>query len=300
MSKTFFKSFAVGIARRNLAVRMSGKTEDNIPADVYLSFVRSLYGNRMTLRAGMIVHVSTCLLIYLKLGDPAYLVFSAIVFSIGLLRLFSLGLFDKSDVSSMDSHQIAVWEWRYIFGAGLATLMLGIMTGYSFLMTQDTFAQIATTSITLAAMVSVVGRNFGSKINVDIISSAALVPIMISLAVARQHLHGNPGAPDRPVHPDHALHGQRRSRVSLRQRHEPSRNRDYRGPVQCGAQQHAARAVHARLGKPHIGRQQKGSRASQGSQSGNSARSLHQCRVEIWRAPQRNRLRAGEGHTTSA
>lgn len=183
MSKTFFKSFAVGIARRNLAVRMSGKTEDNIPADVYLSFVRSLYGNRMTLRAGMIVHVSTCLLIYLKLGDPAYLVFSAIVFSIGLLRLFSLGLFDKSDVSSMDSHQIAVWEWRYIFGAGLATLMLGIMTGYSFLMTQDTFAQIATTSITLAAMVSVVGRNFGSKINVDIISSAALVPIMISLVL---------------------------------------------------------------------------------------------------------------------
>ncbi len=162
-------------------MRMNGRTEEQIPADVYLSFVRSLYGNRMTLRAGMIAHVTTCLLVYFKIGDPAYLIFCGILFAVWLLRSFSMEMFDRVDFRDLDSHKVAIWEWRYITGAGLATLTLGVMTGYSFLISQDTFAQIATVSITLVAMVSVVGRNFGSKVNVDIISIAAFLPVMISL-----------------------------------------------------------------------------------------------------------------------
>ena len=160
---------------------MSGKTEDRIPADVYLSFVRSLYGNRMTLRAGMSAHVVTYLLVFIKVGDPVYLGFCIVVFAIWLFRSMTMTFSDRADLRGLDSQKIAHWEWCYIFGSGLVTLTLGTMTGYSFLVTQDTFAQIAMTSILLVAMVSVVGRNFGSRINVDIICAAAFLPVMISM-----------------------------------------------------------------------------------------------------------------------
>lgn len=160
---------------------MGGKSERQIPTDVYLSFVRSLYGNRMTLRAGLVVHVTTCLLIYFKVGDPAFLWFCGAVITIWILRMVSMRLFDRVNFSEDDRPKIVRWEWYYISGSGLATLTLGLMNGYCFLFTNDAFAQIIVLSVTLGSMVSVVGRNFGSRLNVDVINLAACLPIMISL-----------------------------------------------------------------------------------------------------------------------
>lgn len=160
---------------------MSGKTEDQIPTDVYLSFVRSLYGNRMTMRAGMIAHVTICVLIYIKVRDPAYLVFGGLILTNWLARLYSTSLFDKVTFKPDDRAEIAWWERVSIIGATLTTFLLGLLNGYAFLVTRDTFAQIAVLSVTLSVLVSVVGRNFGSKFNVDAVTLAACVPIMISL-----------------------------------------------------------------------------------------------------------------------
>jgi diguanylate cyclase (GGDEF)-like protein len=160
---------------------MSDKTEEQIPADVYLSFVRSLYGNRMTLRAGMVAHVVICLAIYFKVDDPFYVVCAGIIFSLWLIRSMSMRWFDKVEFSVDDRDAIAVWEKRYILGAGLVTLTLGTMAGYSLLVTRDAFSEIAAVSVTMGTMVSVVGRNYGSKINVDVISLAACMPILMSL-----------------------------------------------------------------------------------------------------------------------
>lgn len=160
---------------------MRGKAEEQIPTDVYLSFVRSLYGNRMTLRAGMVAHVTICMLIFIKVRDPAYIAFGCAIFTIWLGRLYSVRRFDKVVFSEDDRETIARWEWLYIAGTGLATLMLGAMNGYAFLVTRDVFAQTAVLSVTLSAMVSVVGRNFGSKTNVNVITLAAGLPIMVSL-----------------------------------------------------------------------------------------------------------------------
>ncbi|MDF1776952.1 MAG: EAL domain-containing protein [Rhizobiaceae bacterium] len=160
---------------------MGDKARGQIPTDVYLSFVRSLYGNRMTLGAGMIAHMVICFLIFFKIMDPAYLVFGGVIFALWLVRVLLMNMFDKVEFSSDDRETIAHWEWRYIASTGLVTLTLGVMTGYAFLVSGDTFSEIAALSVTLGAMVSVVGRNFGSKINVDIVSLAACLPIMLSL-----------------------------------------------------------------------------------------------------------------------
>ena len=163
---------------------MGGRQHEQIPTDVYLSFVRSLYGNRMTLRAGMIAHVTVSALLFLKVRDPAYIAFGCAILVNWLARFYSMSLFDRVQFSTDDRSTIAWWERISIVGGGMTAFLLGAMCGYAFLVTRDTFAEIAVLSITLSLLVSVVGRNFGTKITVYVITLAACVPIMISLLLA--------------------------------------------------------------------------------------------------------------------
>ena len=163
---------------------MGGKQHEQIPTDVYLSFVRSLYGNRMTLLAGMIAHVTVSALLFLKVKDPAYIAFGCAILVNWLARFYSMSLFDKVQFSTDDRPTIAWWERISIVGGGMTAFLLGAMCGYAFLVTRDTFAEIAVLSITLSLLVSVVGRNFGTKITVYVITLAACMPIMISLLLA--------------------------------------------------------------------------------------------------------------------
>ncbi|WP_136660788.1 EAL domain-containing protein [Nitratireductor sp. XY-223] len=163
---------------------MGGKQHEQIPTDVYLSFVRSLYGNRMTLLAGMIAHVTVSALLFLKVKDPAYIAFGCAILVNWLARFYSMSLFDKVQFSTDDRQTIAWWERISIVGGGMTAFLLGAMCGYAFLVTRDTFAEIAVLSITLSLLVSVVGRNFGTKITVYVITLAACMPIMISLLLA--------------------------------------------------------------------------------------------------------------------
>ncbi len=160
---------------------MGGSHQGQIPTDVYLSFVRSLYGNRMTMRTGMVAHVGTSLLIYWKVEELAYIGFGLMIVLIFLARSWSMRLFDRAEPDLESREDISRWERVYIIGVGALGLTIGSMTGYSFLATGDTFAELASLSLTMGSMVSVVGRNYGSKANVDVISLAACLPVMVSL-----------------------------------------------------------------------------------------------------------------------
>ena len=117
-----------------MASQMTANTDGDIPTDVYLSFVRSLFGNRMTLRAGMIAHVVTCLLIYLKVRDPAYLVFAGLIFLIFVGRNQSFHRFDEVEFSVIDRATIANMAPEYgatcgFFGIDDKTLEYMRLTG---------------------------------------------------------------------------------------------------------------------------------------------------------------------------
>ncbi|MEM6463103.1 MAG: EAL domain-containing protein [Pseudomonadota bacterium] len=135
----------------------------------------------MTLFAGMIAHVLVCLLIFFKLKDPVYLLFGSAIFANWLARAYSMIVFDKADISVNDRATIAWWERISVAGAAMIAFLLGTMSGYAFLVSQDAFAQIASVSVTISLLVSVVGRNFGTKITVNVVTLAACGPIMVSL-----------------------------------------------------------------------------------------------------------------------
>lgn len=156
-----------------------------IAADIRLSFVSSLYQKRGTLFAGMIAHVVTASSIYVKTSDPFYLLCAVALFCIWLARMLDMMAFDKRDKGAFTLADTLRWERRYVAGPVAGALSLGIMCAYALVVSHDAFAELASISITVASMISVVGRNFGSKLNVDMMILAACLPLMAGFFILR-------------------------------------------------------------------------------------------------------------------
>ena len=164
---------------------MKSKEKGTLAIDVYRSFVSSLYENRQTLLIGMLSHVVTYLLVFAKTGDLFYIGCCFAIALIWIVRNFGMRQFDKVDLSAMGEEGIRVWENRYNFGAICATVTLGLACGYSILVSRDRFAEFACISVTLATMVSIVGRNYGSARAVIVMTLSACGPIIVGLLALR-------------------------------------------------------------------------------------------------------------------
>lgn len=156
-----------------------------IADDVRLSFVSSLYEKRGTLFAGMIAHVVAATAIYLRLDDPYYLFCAFALFGIWAARMLDMQAFDRCNKETFILSDTLHWERRYVAGPVAGALVLGIMSAYAMVISRDPFAELVSISITLASMISVVGRNFGSKLNVDMMILAACLPLMAGFLLLR-------------------------------------------------------------------------------------------------------------------
>lgn len=155
-----------------------------IADDVRLSFVESLYQKRATLFAGMVVHVIVAMAVYVRLDDVFYLFCALAVFCIWVCRMLGMLAFDRCDSTKFTLVETLRWERQYVAGSLSIALTLGCMSAYALVVAHDPFAELATISVTMATMISVVGRNFGSKLNADMIILSACLPMMAGLIFA--------------------------------------------------------------------------------------------------------------------
>ncbi|MGJ8571577.1 MAG: putative bifunctional diguanylate cyclase/phosphodiesterase [Hoeflea sp.] len=158
--------------------------------EVRLSFVASLYQQRGTLFAGMIAHVVTAMAVYLRIDDPFYLYVALALFVVWFCRNIDMMAFDRLQKNDLKLADTLHWEKRYVTGSFITCSILGTMCGHALVVAQDPFAELVTVSVTLASMISVVGRNFGSRLNVDMIILAACLPITAGLMIARDPYMG--------------------------------------------------------------------------------------------------------------
>jgi diguanylate cyclase (GGDEF) domain len=163
---------------------MKARTADGAPKEVYLSFVSSLFDNRKTLFTGMVVHILTYFVVYHKTQDPIFILLSLAFAAIFANRIYWFRRFTNVDKSRWTLDDIRSWELRYVLGAASTAAILGIGSGYSILAYEDTFVELACISVTMASMVSIVGRNYGSSLAVNLQSLACCVPIIIGALFA--------------------------------------------------------------------------------------------------------------------
>ncbi|UVK55405.1 EAL domain-containing protein [Mesorhizobium sp. AR02] len=159
-----------------------GRTKtENIPADVYIQFVRSLFDNAHMLVIGGVCYWILGFMIYFRTHNPLFLAFSFTLLSISLFRYFGIRDFRKAGGVIANVQEAQRWERNYILKGSLQGLGLGALCFISIYVYPDPFAELAATSLAIATLVTVVGRNYGSPLMVRIFSVTFIGPAALAL-----------------------------------------------------------------------------------------------------------------------
>ena len=134
---------------------------ENIPADVYIQFVRSLFDNAQMLVIGGACYWILCLMIYLRTNNPLFLALSFILLSVSLFRYFGIRTFHRLGGTIASVEEARQWERSYILKGSLQGLGLGTLCFLSIYVYPDPFAELAAMSLTLATLVTVGGVSRG-------------------------------------------------------------------------------------------------------------------------------------------
>lgn len=156
------------------------KTED-IPADVYIQFVRALSDNAYMLVVGGVCYWILGLMIYLRTHDPLYLGFAFLLLSISLWRYFSIRSFHRAGSPIPTVEKAEAWERGYILKGSAQGLALGSLCFVSIYLRPDDFAELASVSLALTTLLTVVGRSYGSRRMVQIFSVTLIGPAALAL-----------------------------------------------------------------------------------------------------------------------
>lgn len=156
------------------------------PPEVYIALVDSLYQEGRTLLVGTIFIVGSVFTTYWKTGEPLLLLCALAFALVAGVRGLTIRAYNRVR-STIHSREIArQWEYRYVTGAAMSVALLGIWCFVAFARTDDPFAHLVSFSMTIAYMIGVFGRNFGSARFVIVQILCAWAPMTAALL-----LYGN-------------------------------------------------------------------------------------------------------------
>lgn len=159
---------------------MKNKNNAGLPDEIYVPFVESLYSNRGVVLFGFIAQSLFAVAISESTGNPVFLIFAALFVATGALRLVDAWLFDRAAIGKNAVQKSRQWEVRYTIGASVVGLLMGSMT-YLSILSGDNFAEFASLSLTMASMVTIVGKNFASDRIVRLFSFFVFSPMFLAL-----------------------------------------------------------------------------------------------------------------------
>jgi diguanylate cyclase (GGDEF)-like protein len=159
---------------------MSSTKSDTIPKDVYVQFIRSLYDNVHVILIGAACHAVMTFLSYWTTGAPVYLGLCVLLAGLGVWRYVSMSRVVQQFLV-VDYESAKRCERHYVLQGSLQGLALG---GYCFIaiyVVPDAFSELAAVAVTMGSMVTVAGRNYGSRNMVAIFAVTFIVPISLAL-----------------------------------------------------------------------------------------------------------------------
>lgn len=140
---------------------MFTKAKTELPLDIYIPFVRSLYRDGVTLVVGFCAQSLLILLVYFNTSDPIYLGLGVIMSVVAVLRLGNLRSFARKP-APVTREEAQVHEKVYIVYGAAHGLCLGLFCFFTIYWSPDYFGEMAAICVTLASATSIAGRNYGS------------------------------------------------------------------------------------------------------------------------------------------
>lgn len=170
---------------------MNLKRRNEIPVDVYISFVETLFRDGLTLAIGLVAQTLLVILVYWKTTDLAYLLVAAGLIIVGTLRLRNIRKYNRLP-SPKTWEEARSRENDYIIFGSMHGFMLGAFCFVSIYLAKDghdNYAEIAAVCVTLASVTSISGRNYGSPRMVMIFIMTTTWPISLGFILRGDVYH---------------------------------------------------------------------------------------------------------------
>ncbi|RWI29011.1 MULTISPECIES: bifunctional diguanylate cyclase/phosphodiesterase [unclassified Mesorhizobium] len=140
---------------------MNLKRKNDIPVDVYIPFVETLFRDSLTLSIGFFAQTLLVVLVYWKTRDPIYIAVAAGFLIVAFLRLRNIRKYRHAP-SPKNWEEARRRENDYIFYGSMHGFMLGAFCFAGIYLAHDNYAEIAAVCVTLASATAIAGRNYGS------------------------------------------------------------------------------------------------------------------------------------------
>ncbi len=140
---------------------MNLKRKNEIPVDVYIPFVETLFRDSLTLSIGFFAQTLLVVLVYWKTKDPIYIAVAAGFLIVAFLRLRNIRKYRHAP-SPRNWEEARRRENDYIFYGSMHGFMLGAFCFAGIYLAHDNYAEIAAVCVTLASATAIAGRNYGS------------------------------------------------------------------------------------------------------------------------------------------
>lgn len=164
------------------------RRNNEIPVDVYIPFVETLFRDGSTLAVGIVAQTFLIGVVWWKTAHPLYLVVALFMVLVGTLRMRNFRKYNSlpSPTTWEEAHQR---ENDYILYGTLHGAALGAFCLAGIYFAHDTFAEIASVCVTLATATSIAGRNYGSPRMVIILIIALTWPISLGFLLRGDGYH---------------------------------------------------------------------------------------------------------------
>jgi diguanylate cyclase (GGDEF)-like protein len=150
-----------------MIARRPAAPTSNLQADVYVSLVASLFSDPRTLLTGAFGTILAAFVTAWKTGEPLLWACAIAMMVIAGARAVDMVIFRKrrADVTAIGAARY--WELRYVIGSTVYVLVMGLWCFLTFVITSDPLVQLLSFSMTLANMIGISGRNYGSALLVN-------------------------------------------------------------------------------------------------------------------------------------
>lgn len=170
----------------NKGNRVFTSARKTMPALDYVSIIRSVYNDRRAMLAAALgTALAAGLSAYKSQSLPLAVVAVAMIV-LGVLRFMDALAFERAAIASDDAERAEHWENRAVAMGGLTGVTYGAWCFISMVLVRDPFAELTSATLTTAAMVGLVARNFGLDRLVTIQMVLVIVPLSLGYA-----LHGD-------------------------------------------------------------------------------------------------------------
>lgn len=152
--------------------------------EVYISLVRSLYADSRTLIVGSGGSVLAAFVTAVMTDHPAFYACALALLLLTLVRVIDAAQFKVAAKSIYQPVHAKKWELRYTAFSSVYVFVLGLWSFLAFALDASPPVQLLAFSMTLANMIGVAGRNYGSRMLVLTQLSCAGVPMLVGLTLA--------------------------------------------------------------------------------------------------------------------